>query len=979
MSDGGRFAPTHPRIVAGSLARRFEAVIFQWDGQAHRRQAGAPAIWRLVEELCRLGCDVGVMSASRLEDVEPHLRARPDGPGRLHLCLDRGAEIFRVSAAGIEAVFRRSASAREELLLDRAAQLTVEELREWGQGARLLAHDGQRRRIDLVLAEPVGAAAERTLAPGVQSMPGAVAIALQASHEVRLRDPRVVGDCDHVEIGLTDHSDSLRWLLREVGSRGIGPGLVLVVGDQFGPLAGLPGRDSRLLIPEARRCTFASIGREPAAVPAGVVDLPGGQAALRALLGAQVAHRRSGTLPSIDLDPGWVIVDTAFRPETELATEARLSIADGRIATNGSPLAGHRNARPLVLAAGIYTGEGSDSELMACPDWRGIGDALDGGAPLERVLDLRTGCLTQSFSAGGVTGHSFQFSSLARPGTTALRLDRPDPGQPDHGAPGVAGHGGWLRQSAAASGGVTVAGGERTVGPGIALERLAVFLTDPATVPAPRDARIAWQEARRRGFEQLLAEHRAAWARRWSEADISISGDRDLQLALRFAMFHLMGQAGDSGEAAVGARGLSGPTYHGHVFWDTDVFVLPFFAVTHPASARALLEYRLRRLPAAQALARAARRRGARFPWESARTGEEVTPTYGRDRRGRRVAILTGRLEEHIVADVAWAASTYGDWTGDDDFITGAGRPLLIETARYWASRIEVDAGGGGHISRVIGPDEYHEVVDDNAFTNVMARWNLRRAARLAESDPGLAAEAAEWRAMATALVDGYDPETGLYEQFRGFWGLEPLIIAELIPDRPVSADDVLGRARVQRAQVIKQPDVLMLHHLVPEETVPGSLLSNLDYYEPRTAHGSSLSPGIHAALLARAGLLEEAVNLVRLTSRLDLDDISGSTSGGLHLAAMGSLWQAIVFGFAGARMAGSRLRLDPKVPAAWDVLEVPLRVRGAMLRVRADPEHAVVDADRPTTVDVAGAGPVVVSRRPLRLRSTARGWRVTR
>jgi trehalose/maltose hydrolase-like predicted phosphorylase len=260
-----------------------------------------------------------------------------------------------------------------------------------------------------------------------------------------------------------------------------------------------------------------------------------------------------------------------------------------------------------------------------------------------------------------------------------------------------------------------------------------------------------------------------------------------------------------------------------------------------------------------------------------------------------------------------------------------------------------------------------------------MARWNLRRAARLAESDRGLAAEAAEWRALATALVDGYDPETGLYEQFRGFWGLEPLIIAELIPDRPVSADDVLGRSRVQGAQVIKQPDVLMLHHLVPEETVPGSLLANLDYYEPRTSHGSSLSPGIHAALLARAGLLEEAVNLVRLTSRLDLDDISGNTSGGLHLAAMGSLWQAIVFGFAGARMAGSRLRLDPKVPASWDVLEVPLRVRDAVVRVRADPEHAVVDADHPTTVDVAGAGPVAVGRRPLRLRSTVRGWRVTR
>ena len=952
------------------MGQRFEAVIVQWDGPALRRHAGTPAVWRLVSELCRVGCDVGVLSTSRLEDVEPYLRGGPDGPGRLHLCLDRGAEIFRVSAAGVEAVFRRSPTAREEQLLDRAAQLTVEELREWGQEARLVSGDGRRRTIGL-LTGPQGEPAHRAVAGGVCSMPGAMAIAVQASHEVRLRHPRIAGDDHHVEIGLTDHSDSMRWLLRDLWRRGIGPGLVLVVGDEFGPQAGLPGRDSHLLVPEARRCTFVSVGLEPAGVPEGVWRLPGGQAALRTLLAAQVAHHRTGTMPRIDLDPGWVIVDTAFRPETELATEARLCLADGKIGTSGSPPASHPYTSPLVAAAGIYAGEGAESELMACPDWRGIDAALDDGASLERVLDLRTGCLAQAFSAGGVNARSFQFSSLARPGTTALRLD---------GAQTAAGRHSWLEQAAAAGGGVTVAGGERIIGHHVALERLAVFLADPGTLPALRDARSAWREVRRRGFERLLAEQRAAWASRWNEADIRISGDRDLQLALRFALFHLMGQTADSGEAAVGARGLSGPGYRGHVFWDTDVFVLPFFAVTHPASARAILEYRLRRLPAAQALAAAAKRRGARFPWESALTGQEVTPASGRDRTGRRVTILTGPLEEHIVADVAWAASTYGDWTGDDDFVTGAGKPLLIETARYWASRISIDEHGRAHIAGVIGPDEYHEVVDDNAFTNVMARWNLRRAARLADRDPGLAVEAAEWRALAGALVDGFDPETGLYEQFAGFWGLEPLIIAELVPDRPIAADDLLGRARVQRAQVIKQADVLMLHHLVPDETVPGSLLPNVDYYEPRTAHGSSLSPGIHAALLARAGFPDAAMDLLRLTSRLDLDDVTGSTSAGLHVAAMGSLWQAIVFGFAGARMRGSRLRLDPRVPPAWDVLELPLHVHGAMVRVQADPEHAVVDAERPITVEVPGAGQLAVGgRRPLRLRRTGRGWRQAR
>ncbi len=148
-----------------------------------------------------------------------------------------------------------------------------------------------------------------------------------------------------------------------------------------------------------------------------------------------------------------------------------------------------------------------------------------------------------------------------------------------------------------------------------------------------------------------------------------------MQLAIRLAMFHLMASVADSGEAAVGARGLTGTGYRGHVFWDADVFVLPFLAATHPPAARAMLEYRVRRLPAAMDAAKALGRAGARFPWESARTGRDVTPTSARDRQGRIVPIRTGRLEEHIVADVAWAACCYVDWSGDEEFAQRAGSP----------------------------------------------------------------------------------------------------------------------------------------------------------------------------------------------------------------------------------------------------------------------------------------------------------------
>ncbi len=459
-------------------------------------------------------------------------------------------------------------------------------------------------------------------------------------------------------------------------------------------------------------------------------------------------------------------------------------------------------------------------------------------------------------------------------------------------------------------------------------ERLGAY---DAEEKAAQAALAAAEEA---GFERLLGEHREAWAQRWQEADVVLQGDAELQRAIRFALFHLMASVGDRGEAAVGARGLSGPAYSGHVFWDSDVFVLPFLAATHPAAARAMLEYRVRRLPAAREAARELGRQGARFAWESAASGVDVTPASARLATGELVPIRTGELEEHIVADVAWAAACYLDWTGDAAFAAGPGRELLVETARYWASRVRFERDGSAHIYGVIGPDEYHEPVDDNAFTNVIARWNLRHAAAVGGVDGG---ERRRWLTIAEALVDGYDRASGIYEQFAGFFDLEPLVIAEIAPRRPIAADLLLGADRTAAAQVLKQADVLMLHHLVPDEVAAGSLVPNLDFYEPRTAHGSSLSPAVHAGLLARAGRYRPALDALRIAARIDLDDLTGSTAGGLHLATMGGLWQALVFGFAGVRPRGDRLIVDPRLPPEWHGLELALRFRGEPLRLRID------------------------------------------
>ena len=837
--------------------------------------------------------------------------------------------------------------------------------------AEIVSQRLNRRKVDVIpepewsdppkarISELLAAVEQRLRDAGLDGLRAAVLIAEEAARAAGLETGKVTSDAKHVEIGLTDKADSARWIFAELWRRGIHPSQVLVAGDEFGPLGGLAGSDSFLLPSEAERAIAVSVGREPTGVPKGVVALGGGPESFVALLHDQLLRRRRGDLPELDVDPGWTISVRGLDPELERVQSSLLTIADGVIGTSGSPVGSHPAARPRVLAAGIYTGEGAETDLAACPVWTRLDGELPHELWFERRLDLRTGLLAQHLGREGDLD-GILFSSLARPGTAVLRakgtrklLESKRPLEPAEGSTAVQGVVDgvtWMRTEAR-EGGVVAAAEEKSHGD--LFNRLAVYVADSIRMPDTEEALRRLAEAQAAGFEGLLSEHRRRWAERWETADIRIEGDDELQRLVRFALFHLMSSAADTGEAAVGARGLTGPAYRGRVFWDGDVFVLPFLAATHPPAARAMLEYRLRRLDAARA--EAARRgcAGARFPWESAGRGVDVTPPFVYDPSGRVIPIRTGELEEHIVADVAWAASSYVEWTGDEVFASGPGRELLVETARYWASRIRCDSHGG-HIYGVIGPDEYHEPVDDNAFTNVMARWNLRRAAELGRGYvPDT--ERKHWLELASAIVDGYDADRRLYEQFAGFNRLEPLVIADVSPRRPIAADLLLGRERVQGAQVLKQADVLMLHHLVPDEVTPGSLEPNLEYYEPRTAHGSSLSPAIHAALFARAGRLGPAVDALRLACRIDFDDLTGTTAGGLHLATMGGVWQALVFGFGGVRPSAKALNVDPRLPEAWDALELRLRFRGDAVRIRIEHERLEIEADDRVPISVRG------------------------
>jgi trehalose/maltose hydrolase-like predicted phosphorylase len=716
-------------------------------------------------------------------------------------------------------------------------------------------------------------------------------------------------------------NDALGLVLTQLKADGIGPGITLVVGGAPGP------------IPERA----VQVGSE--------ADVP-------ALLRNQIDRRDGRRVPHVDLDPSWTLTFGLDQPMPQVR-EALCTLANGRIGTRGSAEDEPPDSDPLLLAAGVYDDQ-SPPSLLEGPRWTRL--TLDTAKPEsdQWTLDLRTGVLTRRLDTESGRLTTFRFVSLARRHCVVLRAEGPE---------GVIARGRPLADTAitdsnevttanvtSSRGGIATAATEKTLNRhGIhTLDRIAAYEIGVDPAPNVELARASVRELADLGCDHLLAEHRAAWARRWSDAEVTIEGDPKTELAVRFALFHLISSAAPDGEAAVGARGLTGRAYRGHVFWDTDVYVLPALAGTFPEAARAILEYRIARLPAARQEARRHDGAGARFPWESADVGSDVTPRRFTSPEGNTIPIRTGHHEEHIVADVAWAARHYARWSGDEQFLAGPGRDLLLETARYWTSQIRMDPDGRGHLLGMIGPDEYHQVVDDNAYTNVMARANLRWAAEHARRHGGAdSREILAWWNLADCLVDGYNPGTGLYEQFAGYHKLEPLLIED-VATPPIAADLLLGRDRVARTQLIKQPDVLMLHHVVPEEVVPDSLIPNLAHYLPRTAHGSSLSPAIHASLLARAGRLKEALHWFRIAARMDLDDLTGTTAGGLHLATMGGLWQALALGFLGLSVDSPVIALDPKIPENWRAVSLRLVALGSRLSISASPEEIDIESDRP-------------------------------
>jgi beta-phosphoglucomutase family hydrolase len=683
-------------------------------------------------------------------------------------------------------------------------------------------------------------------------------------------------------------------------------------------------------------------------------------------------------------DADWLIVEDGFTPTREHEIESIFAIGNGHLGSRASLAEGGPMSSPATFAAGLFdTGLRGALTLAPLPDWSHVAPLVE-GAPLtlgsgrilahSRTLDMRQGMIWRDWrhedAAGRIT--RFQACRLASSDDPRLLLqsvaltpenwagdirfetafDGTDETRTGAGALAVVSVATLcaltpdLQATSVSLGDLTA---PAQLGETCRIDRFAAVGVSRHD-PQPRTvAETHVAAAGAHGISDLMARHRAAWSARWDASDIRVDGDPKTQRALRFAAYHLISAADPTDDrVSIGARAMTGAAYSGHVFWDTDIYMLPFFALTWPEAARALAMYRFHTLPAARAKAARYGARGAFYAWESADTGEDVTPASVVGPAGLPIPIKVAREEQHISADVAYGAWNYWRLTGDDVFLLEAGAEIIVETARFWASRAEPGSDGKRHIRGVIGPDEYHQSVDDDAYTNGMARWNLRTAqavvadlaqrwpepwadlrARLGFED----AELDDWAAAARDLYTGLDPTTGLIEQFKGYFALKALpgLVSRIVP-----VDVLLGLDQVMRTPAIKQPDVLMLLCLLWDEFAPEVREANFRYYEPRCTHGSSLSPCIHALIAARLGDMALAEKYFRQSSEIDLSDNMGNASGGIHAAALGGLWQAAVFGFAGLTLGDDGPRLDPKLPSAWRELSFRIRWRGKDYDLRA-------------------------------------------
>lgn len=476
------------------------------------------------------------------------------------------------------------------------------------------------------------------------------------------------------------------------------------------------------------------------------------------------------------------------------------------------------------------------------------------------------------------------------------------------------------------------------------------------------------------GYETLAKESAKEWEDVvWNKMPINIETDNVLdQLAIRFAQYHLyvMTPRHDN-RMNIGAKGLSGEGYKGHTFWDTDIFALPFFTFTDPAVARSLEEYRYLSLPGAHAKAKGNDYEGAQFPWESAWLDDgEVTPVWGAADiiTGLPTKIWSGFIEQHITADVAYGVWQYYMVTGDQDYMDKYGYELLMDTAKFWASRLEwSEEDNLYHINDVVGPDEYKEHADDNAFTNYMAHWNIGIAMEyyheLKEKQPEKFNEL-------NAKMD-LDHTYTVWEERRPLIYLpqprkEDLVMPQdknyltypIIDLTKYKESGVVGTLfreynleQVNHMQVSKQADIMILFLLMEDLFSLDVKKANWNYYEPKTLHDSSLSLSTHVILANDMRDKALAYKLFQQAIRIDAGENMKTSDAGVHAASLAGIWQSVFYGFGGVRMLHGELRVCPLLPDEWKKLDFCFFWHGQKLHVVIDKENVTITNETKTEV----------------------------
>jgi len=459
---------------------------------------------------------------------------------------------------------------------------------------------------------------------------------------------------------------------------------------------------------------------------------------------------------------------------------------------------------------------------------------------------------------------------------------------------------------------------------------------------------VGWtlDTAKSTGFQAMATRQEHAVEEFWARSDVKVSDhDERTQQIIRWNLFQLLQASSCVDGAGIGARGLTGQTYEGHYFWDTEIYVLPFIVYTNPRIARSLLKFRYDKLDRARRRARELGHRGALFPWRTI-NGDEASAYYA-----------ASTAQYHINADIVHAIRKYVDITGDVAFLHDYGLEILVETARLWLSLGYYNFRRNAQfcIAGVTGPDEYTAIVNNNYFTNIMARENLRYAAAtlraVADDNSGAYARLArateldqdeieDWEQAAAHMFLPYDPELGIHLQDDSFTD-KPIWDFLRTPPEHYPLLLFYHPLNLYRHQVIKQADIILALFLLSHEFSADDKRRDFDYYDPLTTHDSSLSVCVQSIIANEIGEREKALEYFHFAATMDLSDVGGNVKHGAHIASIGGTWLAFVYGFGGLRDHGGQLRFDPKLPKMWSGLTFHLEVRGSRLRIEAGHDRA--------------------------------------